>query len=458
MFLALQERIEQGQYAPGSWLPAERALAQEFGMDRSAIRQALTQLEDLGLIVRETGKRPWVRGGRPAAQRRAGAGRPAGETGLRTIVAILPQHPLYPASLAIMHGINATLRSTEAPFRLQVIDTHGGSEGREIALEKQALDSVVREGIAGVVLWHLGGAETLPHLRELERRRIPVVFVDRFPPELSCDFVGSDNHAGIEAAVEYLWQLGHRRIGHLTTDERTTAVLERHAAYAEALRAMAGFPRPDWVFQVPQDSTPDVSPACDHWFALPEPPTAMLAMNDSLAYHFLAECQRRGKAVPEDVSVIGFDDLEQHSPAPGPADDAASALRQDGPPRRRSAPAPPHRAGSIRRRRDSTSFCRPRSSSARPAARCPDRRASEGVRPAPRDSLSSPPIRLAQGRRSLAPQPRTEQQGRQSQQVGQGQEELIGEARAGGLESELRGGGQAEQQGGQGRPPGVPAA
>lgn len=313
LFLALQERIEQGRYAPGSWLPPERALAQEFGLDRSAIRQALLQLQDRGLIVRETGKRPWVRGAGPEA--RGGAGHPV-KTGLRTIVAILPQHPLYPASLALLHGINATLRSTEAPFRLQVIDTHGGSEEREILLEKRALDSVVSERIAGVLLWHLGGAETLPQLRELERLRIPVVFVDRFPPELSCDFVGGDNPAGVEAAVEYLWHLGHRRIVHLTTDERTTAVLERHAAYADALRTVGVSPRPDWVLEVPRSSTPDVSLACDQWLALPKPPTAVLAMNDSLAYRFLGECQRRGKSAPEDVSVIGFDDLEQHSPRP----------------------------------------------------------------------------------------------------------------------------------------------
>ena len=316
LFLALQERIEQGHYAPGSWLPTERALAHEFGLDRSAIRHALSQLEELTLIVRETGKRPWVRGSRPARPATGGGTARPANSGLRTIVAILPQHPLYPASLAIMHGINASLRSTEAPYRLQVIDTHGGSESRETSLEKQALDSVIREEIAGVVLWQLGGAETLPQLRELERRGIPVVFVDRFPPGPTCDFVGGDNHAGIEAAVEYLWSLGHRRIAHLTTDEPATAVLERLDAYGQAM-LMAGLtPRPDWIVKIPHDETMNLSLACDHFFSLPEPPTAVVALNDALAYRFIAECQKRGKGVPEDVSVIGFDDVEQHSPRP----------------------------------------------------------------------------------------------------------------------------------------------
>lgn len=320
LFLALQERIERGHYPAGSWLPAERALAAEFGLDRSAVRFALVQLEDRGLIVREAGHRPWVRTGQDFSRRNRDA--PA-RTGMQTIAAILPQHPVFPAALALLHGINTALRAAESPLRLQVLDTHGGSERLEIQRERQALGAVVREQIAGVVLWHLGGAETLPQLRELERRGIPVVFVDRFPQEMACDFVGSDNHAGIEAAVEYLRQLGHRRIAHLTTDEASTAVAERLAAYTEAMQgeamqSSAGQlgPLQNWIHKVPHDRTCEVAPACDRFFALPEPPTAVVALNDLLAYHFMAECEKRGKRTPEDISVIGFDDLEEHSARP----------------------------------------------------------------------------------------------------------------------------------------------
>ncbi len=330
LFLILKERIERGLYAPGAWLPAERALADEFRLDRSAVRRALLQLADAGLIVREPGRRPWVRGGPSAMPPASLSGtqtagqigrrrpRPARleETGLRTIVAILPQHPQYPASLAILHGINAALRSAEAPFRLQVIDTHGGSDNRETQREQQALASVMQERIAGAILWQLGGPETVPPLRELEARGIPVVFVDRFPPEIACDFVGGDNQAGIETAFDYLRDLGHRRIAHLTADEQSTAVLQRRDAYMGAL-TLASIPLdPDLIFAVSHTDTAHVAPACDHFFSLADPPTAVLAMNDPLAYRFIAECVKRGIRVPEDISVVGFDDLEQHSPRP----------------------------------------------------------------------------------------------------------------------------------------------
>lgn len=316
LFLMLQERIAAGRYAPGAWLPAERALAEEFGLDRSAVRRVLLQLADAGLIVRETGKRPWVRGGRFDAS--PGMRRPRSErAGLQTIVAILPQHPVFPAALGLLHGINAALRSAEAPFRLQVIDTHGSSEPQEILLETQALASVIPEQIAGVILWHLGGAATLPQLQALEEQKIPAVFVDRFPLGYPCDFVGGDNHAGIEAAIDYLRSLGHRRIAHLTTDDPVTAVTERLAAYSETMRAFGLPPHPEWICRLSHTAPDDAGPACDQFFRLPEPPTAVLAMNDPLAYHFLTECSKRGHRVPEDISVIGFDDIEQHSPRPG---------------------------------------------------------------------------------------------------------------------------------------------
>lgn len=324
LFLALQERIEQGHYAPGSWLPAERALAAEFSLDRSAVRSALAQLEAGGLIVRETGKRPWVRTGqasprqtRSGSHLRSGLQTPTGRrTEMQTIAAILPQHPVFPASLALMHGINTALRSAEAPFRLQVMDTHGVTALRAALLEQQALDSVLREKIAGVLLWHLGGDETLAQLREMEQHGIPIVFVDRFPPKLACDFVGGDNHAGIEAAIDYLRGMGHRRIAHLTSEEQSTAVAERLAAYRDTMLADGLPPCPEWIGIVSQDNTSHVASVFDQFFDLPDPPTAVVALNDSLAYYFIEECARRGKRTPEDISVIGFDDLEEHSPRP----------------------------------------------------------------------------------------------------------------------------------------------
>ena len=324
LFLTIQERIQAGRYAPGAWLPTERALAQEFRVDRSGIRSALAQLEEQGLITREPGRRPWVtqRDDKRTRSLDSASGPGAASGPLRTIVAILPQHPMHPASLFILHGINKALRAGDAPYRLQVFDTNGDSDSAAIELEKHALDAVLNEDAGGVIIWHMGGASTLPQLQELEARGVPVVFIDRYPEGFQCDYIGVDNQTSIEDAIGYLRGLGHRRIAHLTTDEHTTAVLERRAAYAETMSAAGTPPSPDWLFVLVRKdlrytrNEEAVRAAFDQFFGSPEPPTAIVAMNDALAHFFIHEAESRGKSIPEDISIIGFDDVERHSPRP----------------------------------------------------------------------------------------------------------------------------------------------
>lgn len=322
LFLTIQERIESGRYAPGAWLPTERTLAQEFSVDRSGIRSALAQLEEKGLITREPGRRPWVTQ-RGEKRKRASDPVPAVSSVQRSVVAILPQHPMHPASLFILHGLNTALRSGGAPpLRLQVFDTNGDSDSSAVDLEKQALDAVLDENVAGVVIWHMGGEDTLPQLRELQARGVPVVFIDRYPDGHYCDYVGVDNQASIEEAITHLRSLGHHRIAHLTTDEPTTAVIERRDSYLEIMSASWSEPRPEWLFVLVRKdiryvkNEAAVRAAFDQFFGAPEPPTAIITMNDALAHYFMHEAASRGKSAPADFSIIGFDNVERHSPRP----------------------------------------------------------------------------------------------------------------------------------------------
>ncbi|MCW3060177.1 MAG: regulatory protein LacI:Periplasmic binding protein/LacI transcriptional regulator, partial [Capsulimonas sp.] len=324
LFLTIQKRIEAGDYAPGAWLPTERALAQEFSVDRSGIRSALAQLEEQGLITREPGRRPWVtqRGDQRTRSVDAIAGASPAPKPLRSIVAVLPQHPKHPASLFILHGINMALRVADAPYRLQVFDTNGDSDSAAVELEKRTLEAVLSEGAAGVIIWQMGSESTLPQLIALEALGVPVVFIDRYPEGHRCDYVGVDNQSAIEDAVAYLHALGHTRIAHLTTDEPSTAVHERREAFAEAMTALGMPPRPDWTFVLMRKdiryvrNEAAVRAAFDQFFGSPEPPTAVITMNDALAHYFMHEAEARGKTVPADFSIIGFDDVERHSPRP----------------------------------------------------------------------------------------------------------------------------------------------
>jgi LacI family transcriptional regulator len=128
--------------------------------------------------------------------------------------------------------------------------------------------------------------------------------------------VGVDNRQGVRAAVDYLLGLGHRRIAYLTTDEQVTTVAERKEGYREAFLAGGTFPPPELLYTVPVERQARMETAAAYFLSLPDPPTALVADNDLHAFAFIREVQARGRRVPEDISVIGFDDIECYSPHP----------------------------------------------------------------------------------------------------------------------------------------------
>jgi LacI family transcriptional regulator len=117
------------------------------------------------------------------------------------------------------------------------------------------------------------------------------------------------HRSGVEQAMRHLLTLGHRRIAAITGPPGWVATEERLAAYHASLAA-AGI-RPEPAFEVASDF--QVGPAVQAAAALldlPHPPTAIFAFNDSIAFGALRAARDRRLRVPEDLSVVGFDDIE----------------------------------------------------------------------------------------------------------------------------------------------------
>lgn len=316
--VALLGRIERGEYAPGEWLPTERELAAEFRADRSTIRSALSSLAEKQLIVRETGRRPRV--SLPSETALMDQSTRDSKVALQTLAVLSPQTPHYPASPAIQRGVLQMLINKEAPYRLIVFDNNADTRAETVRRERHALESIRNEGISGVVVWHQGSVHTLPDLRLLQEAGIPMVLVDRCDPSFACDFVGIDNAAAAREAVMHLLDLGHQRIMHLTMEDPTITVRDREQGYREAMMSRGVRPEPEWIFRMSNavHLQPPVTTAADHFMSLAERPTAVFAMNDLIAHEFMAELQARGVRVPEDISIMGFDDMDRHSIRPSP--------------------------------------------------------------------------------------------------------------------------------------------
>jgi DNA-binding LacI/PurR family transcriptional regulator len=145
----------------------------------------------------------------------------------------------------------------------------------------------------------------------LHAARMPCVLVDGAHPHLP-HIVSDDVHGG-ELATRHLLELGHRRIA-LIGDKppdpyRFTSSRDRTAGYLRAL-ATAGVPeRPDYVRAGTQDRH-EAQAIAERLLSLAERPTAIFAASDLQALGVLEAAARLGLRVPDDLSVVGFDDVE----------------------------------------------------------------------------------------------------------------------------------------------------
>jgi LacI family transcriptional regulator len=147
-----------------------------------------------------------------------------------------------------------------------------------------------------------------PVVAEMQRRGIPLVLVVRSVDDVQVDTVEVDNvHAGALAA-EHLYQLGHRRIGLVMGPENTSTGRDR-AKGALGWLSDAGLSA-EAVPVVWCDYTTEAGYSCAiAMLSEPQPVTAIVAGNDTIALGVLEAARRRGIRVPEQLSIIGFDDM-----------------------------------------------------------------------------------------------------------------------------------------------------
>ncbi|MER6245675.1 LacI family DNA-binding transcriptional regulator [Streptomyces griseorubiginosus] len=146
---------------------------------------------------------------------------------------------------------------------------------------------------------------------ELRALGVPLVVVDPTgSPALEAPTIGAANWSGGLAATEHLLSLGHRRIGLIAGPPRLLCSRARFDGYRAALEG-AGLPL-DESLVVPGDFHPESGFAgCEKLLDLPEPPTAIFAASDQMALGAIEALRRRGLRVPEDMSLVGFDDLPE---------------------------------------------------------------------------------------------------------------------------------------------------
>ena len=160
----------------------------------------------------------------------------------------------------------------------------------------------ISDGIIAVLPLEYG------YLGDLAKINIPVITIDHRGKHAEFPSIATDSYEGARTAVQHLAQLGHERIAFITGDERLASAKDRRRAYVDTL-AQLGIKR-DPALSVTGDFSQRAGfEATQKLLKLKRPPTAIFAANDMSAFGAISAIMEAGLRVPDDISVIGFDDI-----------------------------------------------------------------------------------------------------------------------------------------------------
>ncbi len=210
---------------------------------------------------------------------------------------------IRPSYVERLRGVDAILAESEYDFIIYNVET--------VARRDACFRDIPRqERVDGLLIITL--PPTDEEVKRLKQANIPAVLVDGAHPQIS--HVMIDDVAGGYQATRHLIELGHRKIGYISDLLQESPfgfrpVADRYQGYRNAL-ADAGIPfRPEYHRQG-ELSRREASRLAHELLTLPDPPTAIFAYSDTQAFGVLRAAQDLGLKVPEQLSVIGYDDIE----------------------------------------------------------------------------------------------------------------------------------------------------
>jgi LacI family transcriptional regulator len=178
----------------------------------------------------------------------------------------------------------------------------------DIAYVEQLIKS---KSIAGGVF--VGADKEMPFIKKLMESDFKMVIFDQKDdegiPSPNVLYINPDNHGGAYLAVTHLIELKHKKIAHIGGGSTKLSTVERVNGYKKALKDAGIKYNKDYVIKSDYKEEGGYS-AMKKLLTLPEPPTAVFAGNDSMAIGAIKAVYEAGLNVPNDISIVGFDDIE----------------------------------------------------------------------------------------------------------------------------------------------------
>ena len=314
----IEDMIHTKQLKTNDRIPTEKELMEQFQVSRITVVNALAALVKEGLIYRVPGRGSFVAEPKSIGTSSVREEQTGGTEGLdvngagsgnqerrRNVVGfMMPTLDDYFA-MRLINSIQQTLN--ERGYSL-IVAFSGGSKEREEQQIREMLDM----GISGLLLFPVDEDIYNEEILSLKVNGFPFVLIDRYLPGVDTHYVCSDNRKGAEMAVAHLWELGHRNIAICTDAFRDcVSVQDRIAGYMNEYQRRGAMINPALIltdFTLPVGEEADDSVLARYMKS--EMATAYIALHGKLGMRMHQIAKRAGLRVPEDISIVTFDDPE----------------------------------------------------------------------------------------------------------------------------------------------------
>lgn len=187
-------------------------------------------------------------------------------------------------------------------YNLFLCDTN-----RNITTEKAYVEALMEKRVNGIIIAPVSGS--IEHIIKLTRQRVPLVFLGGKVNDTMDNYVTNDNTYGAKIATEYLLSLGHEKIYMLVDSDNTKTKQDRIKAYSDCM-VRSGF---EPVVKLNHSDSYDGRKIGYNLFKAiflsNDMPTAIFASNDMVALGIMEAAIECGIKIPEDLSIIGYDDI-----------------------------------------------------------------------------------------------------------------------------------------------------
>ncbi|MCD9026187.1 GntR family transcriptional regulator [Cohnella silvisoli] len=309
----IQDQVTQKIWLPNDRIPSENELANQFGVSRITVKNALSELIEEGLIFRVQGKGSFISptpSGEPLIYRPD----PANLSSKPLIAYLMPRlENMFTARL--LSGVESEL--SKQGYRLLFCRTLDSLE-----IEKEMLREVVQLGAKGIIIFPVEGETYSDEILRLTLSEFPLVVLDRYLRGVETNCVCSDNVEGARAATSHLVELGHIGIGFISTScQGTTSIEDRLSGYEKALAdhnihvnhnlRLVHFDN-EQVNTILQEGSAneDVKREMQAFLKKNSEMTAVFAINSAVGLTLIEAATELGLRVPEDLSVVFFDNYE----------------------------------------------------------------------------------------------------------------------------------------------------